>query len=107
LFQGAGLLVSVEDVSRHNGLDTVTGWAAFHGVPGGDKILFTTGRLTVEMVMKAAHNGVPIVVSRNGVTAMGCELAAKLGMTLFGRAANRRFFCYVGAERFDPEADTD
>jgi FdhD protein len=107
LFQGAGLLVSVEDVSRHNGLDTVAGWMAFHGVPGGDKILFTTGRLTSEMVMKAAHNGVPIIVSRNGVTAMGCDLAAKLGMTLFGRAANRRFFCYVGAERFDPEADTD
>jgi FdhD protein len=107
LFQDADLLVSVEDVSRHNGLDTVTGWMALHGVPGGDKILFTTGRLTSEMVMKAAHSGVPIVVSRNGVTAMGCDLAAKLGMTLFGRAANRRFLCYVGAERFDPEAGAD
>jgi FdhD protein len=107
LFQGAGLLVSIEDVSRHNGLDTVAGWMAFHGVAGGDKILFTTGRLTSEMVMKAAHNGVPIIVSRNGVTAMGCDLAVKLGMTLFGRAANRRFLCYVGAERFDPEGDTD
>jgi FdhD protein len=107
LFQGTELMVSVEDVSRHNGLDTVAGWMALHGVPGGDKILFTTGRLTSEMVMKAAHNGVPILVSRNGVTAMGCDLAAKLGMTLFGRAANRRFLCYVGAERFDPEADAD
>jgi FdhD protein len=107
LFQGAGLLVSIEDVSRHNGLDTLAGWMAFHGVAGGDKILFTTGRLTSEMVMKAAHNGVPIVVSRNGVTAMGCDLAVRLGMTLFGRAANRRFLCYVGAERFDPETDTD
>jgi FdhD protein len=105
LFQGTELMVSIEDVSRHNGLDTVAGWMALHGVPGGDKILFTTGRLTSEMVMKAAHNGVPILVSRNGVTAMGCDLAAKLGMTLFGRAANRRFLCYVGAERFDPEAD--
>jgi FdhD protein len=57
--------------------------------------------------MKAAHNGVPIVVSRNGVTAMGYDLAVKLGMTLFGRAANRRFLCYVGAERYDPEADAD
>jgi FdhD protein len=102
LFQGAGLLVSIEDVSRHNGLDTLAGWMAFHGVAGGDKILFTTGRLTSEMVMKAAHNGVPIMVSRNGATAMGCDLAVKLGMTLFGRAANRRFLCYVGAERFDP-----
>jgi FdhD protein len=107
LFQGAELLVSIEDVSRHNGLDTVAGWMAYHGVAGGDKILFTTGRLTSEMVMKAAHNGIPILVSRNGVTAMGCDLAAKLGMTLFGRAANRRFLCYVGAERFDPEAGTD
>jgi FdhD protein len=107
LFQGADLLVSIEDVGRHNGLDTLAGWMAFHGVEGGDKILFTTGRLTSEMIMKAAHNGVPIVVSRNGVTAMGYDLAAKLGMTLFGRAANRRFLCYVGAERFDPETDTD
>jgi FdhD protein len=103
LFRGADLLVSVEDVSRHNGVDTITGWMALHGVPGGDKILFTTGRLTSEMVMKSAHNGIPILVSRNGVTAMGHDLAAKLGMTLFGRAANRRFLCYVGAERFDGE----
>jgi FdhD protein len=107
VFQGADLLVSIEDVSRHNGMDTVTGWMALHGVSGVDKILFTTGRLTSEMVMKAAHNGVPIVVSRNGVTAMGCDLAAKLGMTLFGRAANRRFLCYIGVERFDPEADAN
>ena len=104
LFQDTDLLVSVEDVSRHNGLDAVTGWMALHGVSGADKILFTTGRLTGEMVMKAAHNGVPVVVSRNGVTAMGVDLAVKLGMTLFGRAANRRFLCYVGAERFDLEA---
>ncbi|HLZ97485.1 MAG TPA: formate dehydrogenase accessory sulfurtransferase FdhD [Steroidobacteraceae bacterium] len=106
LFRGSELLVSIEDVSRHNGLDTVAGWMAFHGVAGGDKILFTTGRLTGEMVMKAAHNGIPIAISRNGVTAMGYDLAVKLGMTLFGRAANRRFLCYTGAERLDPEAGT-
>jgi FdhD protein len=69
LFRGADLLVSVEDVSRHNGVDTISGWMALHGVPGGDKILFTTGRLTSEMVMKSAHNGIPILVSRNGSTA--------------------------------------
>jgi FdhD protein len=104
LFSGADLWVSIEDVSRHNGVDTITGWMALHGVPGSDKILFTTGRLTGEMVMKAAHSGVPVMVSRNGVTALGCELAVRLGMTLIGRAANRRFLCYVGAERleFDP-----
>jgi FdhD protein len=107
LFHGADLLVSVEDVSRHNGVDTIAGWMALHGVPGGDKILFTTGRLTSEMVLKSAHNGIPIMVSRNGVTAMGYDLAAKLGMTLFGRAANRRFLCYVGAERFDAEPFAD
>ncbi len=101
LFEGSDLLVAVEDVSRHNGVDTVTGWMALHGVSGGDKILFTTGRLTGEMVMKSAHNGIPIVVSRNGVTAMGYDIGAKLGMTLIGRAANRRFLCYTGAERFD------
>jgi len=104
LFHGADLLVSVEDVSRHNGVDTIAGWMALHGVAGGDKILFTTGRLTSEMVMRTAHNGIPIVVSRNGVTALAYDLAAKLGMTLFGRAANRRFLCYIGAERFDAES---
>jgi FdhD protein len=103
LFQHDRLLVSVEDVSRHNGLDTVSGWMALHGIDGGDKILFTTGRLTGEMVIKAVQSGVPIVVSRNGVSTMGYDLAKKFGMTLFGRAVNRRFHCYVGAERFDAE----
>jgi FdhD protein len=103
LFQHDRLLVSVEDVSRHNGLDTVSGWMALHGIDGGDKILFTTGRLTGEMVIKAAQCGVPIVVSRNGVSTMGYDLAQKFGMALFGRAVNRRFHCYVGAERFDAE----
>jgi len=103
LFQQDRLLVSVEDVSRHNGLDTVSGWMALHGVDGADKILFTTGRLTGEMIIKAAQGGVPIVVSRNGVSTMGYDLAKKFGMTLFGRAVNRRFHCYVGAERFDPD----
>ena len=103
LFQHDRLLVSVEDVSRHNGLDTVSGWMALHGIDGGDKTLFTTGRLTGEMVIKAAQSGVPIVVSRNGVSTMGYDLAKKFGMALFGRAVNRRFHCYVGAERFDAE----
>jgi FdhD protein len=98
LFQHDRLLVSVEDVSRHNGLDTVSGWMALHGIDGGDKILFTTGRLTGEMVIKAAQCRVPIVVS-----SMGYDLAKKFGMALFGRAVNRRFHCYVGAERFDAE----
>ena len=101
LFHGTTLWVAVEDVSRHNGLDTITGWMALHGVDGADKILFTTGRLTGEMVMKAAHNGIAILVSRNGVTSMGYDVAVRLGMTLFGREANRRYVCYAGFERFD------
>jgi FdhD protein len=103
LFRDARLLVSVEDVSRHNALDTISGWMALHGIAGGDKVLFTTGRLTGEIVIKAAQSGVPILVSRNGVSAMGYELAKKFGMALFGRAMNRRFHCYVGEERLDPE----
>jgi FdhD protein len=103
LFQDARLLVSVEDVSRHNALDTISGWMALHGIAGGDKVLFTTGRLTGEMVIKAAQSGVPILVSRNGVSAMGYDLAKKFGMALFGRAVNRRFHCYVGEERLEAE----
>jgi len=104
LFQGGELWAAVEDVSRHNGIDTITGFMALHGIHGADKTLFTTGRLTGEMVMKAAHNGIPVMISRNGTTAMGYELAAKLGMTLIGRAANRRYMCYIGAERIARDA---
>lgn len=104
LFQGGELWAAVEDVSRHNGIDTITGFMALHGMHGADKALFTTGRLTGEMVMKAAHNGIPVMISRNGTTAMGYELAAKLGMTLIGRAANRRYMCYIGAERIGRDA---
>ncbi len=99
------MLMFVEDVGRHNAIDTIAGWMAMYGVDGQDKAFYTTGRLTSEMVMKAAGLGVPIVVSRNGVTAMGHELASRLGMTLFGRAANRHFLCYTGSERFDSEPE--
>jgi FdhD protein len=101
LFGGRELWFSIEDVSRHNGVDTVTGWMGLYGVDGDDKILFTTGRLTGEIVMKAAFNGIPILITRNGVTAMGRDLAARSGMTLIGRAANRRYVCYTGMQRFD------
>ena len=105
LFQGSQMLMFVEDVGRHNAIDTIAGWMAMHGVVGADKLFYTTGRLTSEMVMKAARMGVPIIVSRNGVTAMGHEMASRLGMTLFGRAANRHFLCYSGFERFDSEPE--
>ncbi len=104
LYSAQDLWLSIEDVSRHNGVDTVTGWMALHGVAGGDKILFTTGRLTGEMVMKAAFNGIPILITRNGVTDMGYRIAVQLHMTLFGRAANRRYLCYTDAGRFDPNS---
>jgi FdhD protein len=105
LFRSAEMLMFVEDVGRHNAIDTISGWMALHGIDGGDKAFYTTGRLTSEMVMKAAQIGVPIIVSRNGVTAMGHEMAHKLGMTLFGRAANRHFLCYTGFDRFDSEPE--
>ncbi len=105
LWQGERLCHFVEDVGRHNAVDSITGWMAMNGIPGADKVLYTTGRLTSEMVMKAARIGVPILVSRNGVTAMGHQLALRLGMTLFGRAANRRFLCYAGLERLDAEPE--
>jgi FdhD protein len=105
LFRGHDLLMFVEDVGRHNAIDTIAGWMGLHGIDGGDKAFYTTGRLTSEMVMKSAQLGVPIIVSRNGVTAMGHQMASRLGMTLFGRAANRHFLCYTGAERFDSEPE--
>jgi len=105
LFRGTEKLMFIEDVGRHNAIDTIAGWMWMNGVDGGDKVFYTTGRLTSEMVMKSAQIGVPIIVSRNGVTAMGHEMASHLGMTLFGRASNRHFICYTGFERFDSEPE--
>ena len=109
LFRGSEMLTFVEDVGRHNAIDTIAGWMWMNGDSslglGGDKVFYTTGRLTSEMVTKAAQLGVPIVISRNGVTQMGYELACKLGMALFGRASHRHFICYCGFERFDAEPE--
>jgi FdhD protein len=105
LFRQAEMLTFVEDVGRHNAIDTIAGWMWLHGVGGGDKAFYTTGRLTSEMVMKSAQMGVPIIVSRSGVTQMGYETAKRLGMLLFGRATNRHFICYCGFERFDAEPE--
>jgi FdhD protein len=105
LFRGTEKLMFIEDVGRHNAIDTIAGWMWMHNVHGADKVFYTTGRLTSEMVMKSAQIGVPIIVSRNGVTAMGHEMAERLGMTLFGRASNRHFICYTGLDRFDSEPE--
>jgi FdhD protein len=99
LFSGEAMLMFVEDIGRHNAVDTIAGWMAQHGVRGDDKVLYTTGRLTTEMVMKAALIGVPIVVSRNGTTAAAMDLARDLGMALVGRAVGRRYLWYCGHER--------
>jgi len=105
LFRGGELLRFVEDVGRHNAIDTIAGWMWLEGVTGADKIFYTTGRLTSEMVIKSAQMGVPFVVSRSGITQMGLELARKLGLGLFGRATNRHFICYSGFDRFDAEPE--
>ena len=111
LFRGTEMLKFVEDVGRHNAIDTIAGWMWLQGDSslgqGGDKVFYTTGRLTSEMVMKSAQLGVPIIVSRNGVTQMGYDLATQLGMTLFGRASQRHFICYCGFDRFDAEPEPE
>jgi FdhD protein len=105
LFRQDELLMFVEDVGRHNAIDTIAGWMWLHDVTGADKIFYTTGRLTSEMVIKSAQMGVPIVVSRSGITQMGHALAQRLGLALFGRATNRHFICYSGFDRFDAQPE--
>lgn len=101
LFCGEELLIFVEDVGRHNAIDTIAGWMWMQGgeMAGSDKVFYTTGRLTSEMVIKSAQMGVPIVVSRSGMTQMGHAVAQQLGLCAIGRATNRRFVCYSGADR--------
>ena len=102
LFRGEELLTFVEDVGRHNALDTIAGWMWLNPEIAGssdEQVFYTTGRLTSEMVIKSAQMGVPIVVSRSGITQMGHGLAQRLGLCAIGRATNRRFLCYSAPER--------
>jgi FdhD protein len=94
------LLYFVEDVGRHNAVDAIAGMMWLDGIDGGDKIFYTTGRLTSEMVIKAAQMGVPFLVSRSGLTQMGYEIARQVGMTMIGRAVNKHFLLFNDPGRF-------
>ncbi len=100
LFTGEQMQIFVEDVGRHNAIDTIAGWMWMNGVKAdADAIFYTTGRLTSEMVMKSAQMGVAVVVSRSGITQMGFDVATRLGLCTIGRATNKHFLCYTAHDR--------
>ena len=98
-------LVYMEDVGRHNAVDKIAGWMLANDITADGKILYTTGRLTSEMVMKTAKMGIPVLVSRSGFTAWGVDLARQIGITLIGRMRGKRFMCLSGAQRLIWDAD--
>ena len=117
LFQGDTLLMFVEDVGRHNAIDAIAGWMALQpsdsppnsaqqrtGLRADNKVFYTTGRLTSEMVIKSAQMGVPIVISRSGITQMGHAVAQRLNLCAIGRATNKRFLCFSAPQRLVLEA---
>ncbi len=100
-------LLYMEDVGRHNAVDKIAGYMYMNGMSGGDKIFYTTGRLTSEMVIKTVQMGIPILVSRSGFTAWGVDLARQVGLTLIGRARGRRFIALAGENRIVFDAAQD
>ena len=105
LCQGNRPLVYMEDVGRHNAVDKIAGWMLSEGVSAENKILYTTGRLTSEMVIKCAQMGIPVLASRSGFTAWGVEIAQQVGLTLIGRMRGQRFVCLAGEDRLIRDAD--
>ncbi len=101
LCTGIEVAVFIEDVGRHNAVDAIAGQMWLEGTSGHDKLFYTTGRLTSEMVMKVAQMGIPALVSRSGITQMGLKLAKDFGVTLFSRAKGNHFLIYNGAEHID------
>lgn len=107
LFQGRELLMFIEDVGRHNAVDAIAGRMWLEGMDGADKVFYTTGRLTSEMVIKGAQMGIPFLLSRSGVTQMGYQMARRVNMTLFARCTGKHFLLYTGRQRFrhsEPQA---
>ena len=105
LCRGARPLVYMEDVGRHNAVDKIAGWMLTEGVGSADKTLYTTGRLTSEMVIKTALMGIPVLASRSGFTAWGVEIARQVGLTLIGRMRGKRFICLSGEDRLLRDVD--
>ncbi|TWI89537.1 FdhD protein [Roseibium hamelinense] len=105
LCQGHRPLVYMEDVGRHNAVDKIAGWMTLNSISPDDKIFYTTGRLTSEMVIKTVMMGIPILVSRSGFTAWGVDLARQAGLTLIGRARGKRFVALSGADRIVFDTD--
>jgi FdhD protein len=100
LADGTEILHFVEDVGRHNAVDAIAGLMWLDNIDGSDKIFYTTGRLTSEMVIKAAQMQIPFLVSRSGLTEMGYRIASQVGITMFGRAVNKHYLLFTGKERF-------
>ncbi len=107
LCRGTEILVFVEDVGRHNAVDAIAGLMWLDDIPGGDKIFYTTGRLTSEMSLKVAQMQVPVLLSRSGVTHMGLEIARKVGVTMIARAKGRHFLVFNGADNIEFDAVPD
>jgi FdhD protein len=93
------ILMFVEDVGRHNAVDAIAGFMWLDGIDGSDKLFYTTGRLTSEMVIKCAQMRIPFLVSRSGLTHMGHEIAKKVGITMLGRASGRHYLAFTGRQR--------